>query len=213
MPGCPNKGKVPDCIVIEDDGESEVENEDSHSGAKVHNRKFYSSSAQHGIGDSNRAPPRLSIDSSDEEDCVVVEPNPSRQPSSPNIGVPDAKKRPKFSAHHRYNLKRNSDRPSESSESDVIVDFNGTVRRDWEEAALRKRMGNMFNSSSFRAESEESASVSSHANNGGRQSFISRRQRGDTNHFKNLEHASDQLIAPEVSPAGAGLAHGKEGED
>lgn len=211
MPGSSNKREGPDFIIIEDnDKESEVEDEGSRY-TKINSSEYRNSSAQHDSGDPNRVPPRPLIDSSDEEDCVVVEPSPSRKPSSSNTRFSDAKKRPRHASHQRFNLRRKIGRPNESSDSDIIVDFNGTVRRDWEEAALRRRMGNMYNSSSFRAESEESASVSNHAKNNGRQSFMGRR-RGDTNCFKKPGE-TDQSNASGVSPAGAGSTHVKEGQD
>lgn len=212
MPGSSNKREGPDFIIIEDnDKESEVEDEGSRCYTKINSSEYRNSSAQHNSGDPNRVPSRPLIDSSDEEDCVVVEPSPSRKPSSSNTRFSDAKKRPRHASHQRFNLRRKIGRPNESSDSDIIVDFNGTVRRDWEEAALRRRMGNMYNSSSFRAESEESASVSNHAKNNGRQSFMGR-QRGDTNCFKKPGE-TDQSNASGVSPAGAGSTHVKEGQD
>ena len=85
----------------------------------------------------------------------------------------------------RCKLEKCSD-PNDLSDCEIITDVDGKVRKDWEEAALRRRMANAdidrkahegfgessrkkhnlnpVNIPSYRAKSEESTSVSNHAN-------------------------------------------------
>lgn len=172
-----SRQKVPDVIVIEDDDiDSEVENLDAFDEVEYCDKNFDSDtgsmklpSYRESTDDSSGAGSELS-DSSDDEDCLVMEPGP-RMSWPLHQRVYRAEKRP------AYNLRRSSSK--DSSDCEIVEDPFGKVRQDWEEAALRKRLGTALNTGRYKADSEGSTSASNHINI--KQSTTGK-QKGDVQH-------------------------------
>ncbi|KAI5064399.1 hypothetical protein GOP47_0021069 [Adiantum capillus-veneris] len=156
---------VPEVIVIEDDnGDSEVENYESEAPLR-RSQSHYDSSSSSGDSDSKSSYDtyELSANTSDEEDCVVIEPHASTF-SKQKFTRAGKRLRPSADRKNESSRKRRSS-PSDLSDCEIVLDFDGTVKQNWEEAALRRRTGK-----ARRAESEESTSASVHANSDGRKS-------------------------------------------
>lgn len=196
------KPSAPDVIIIEDDGSSEVENFDSEVGTRRSQSHYHSSSSGYDLNDSSFDTSIL--DSSDEEDCVVIEPHATTQPSLSGLRFSKARKRPRSidDAPLRSSKRRSS--PSDLSDCEVIVDSDGKVRQDWEEAALRRRTGKAV----CRAESEESTSVSNHVNSNARRS--QKGNQSDDIFRKSFEHSIDQHVGSKLSIPEAGSSMAKD---
>lgn len=194
------KQSVPDVIVIEDDGSSEVENYDSEAVTRRSQSHYHSSSSGYSLDESSFDTSKLA-DSSDEDDCVVIEPHATAPPSFLDIRFSKSRKRPRPHADDilfESGKKRSS--PSDLSDCEIVVDSDGKVRQDWEEAALRRRTGKAM----YRAESEESTSFSNHANSNPRRSPKGKQSQDMQT------HATDQQLGPEFSAPGVGPDVGKE---
>eukprot|EP00250_Pteridium_aquilinum_P026760 c33545_g1_i1 orf=457-1977(+) len=172
----------PDVIIIEDDnGSSEVDNYDSEDLTRRSQSHYHSSSSD----ESSFHTSELS-DSSDEEDCVVIEPHATVPPRR----FLHSRKRPRPATDIPIDSNKRRSNPSDLSDCEIIVDSDGKVRQDWEEAALRRREGK----ARYRADSEESTSVSNHANNDPLRSPRGKKQIGNVrSHVRSSwEHATDQ---------------------
>lgn len=162
LQGCDKKHNVPDVIVIEDDdGDSEVENYDGETPLRRSESHYHSSSSSgHTSSESSFNTHDLSAGSSDEEDCVVIEPHSSVPASFIEQNLRQAGKRPRPCTDIKNEpSKKRRGSPSDLSDCEIVLDFDGKVKQDWEEAALRRRTGK-----ARRADSEESTSASIHAN-------------------------------------------------
>ncbi|MCO5610889.1 hypothetical protein L7F22_065131 [Adiantum nelumboides] len=166
--GCFGMKNDPDFIVIEDDnGDSEVENYDSEVPLRRSQSHYHSSSSSGHSGSKSLFDTyELSASSSDEEDCVLIEPHASVPAVFSKHKFSRAGKRPRPSADFKNesSRKRRSN-PSDILDCEIVLDFDGTVKQNWEEAALRRRTGK-----ARRADSEESTSASVRANTDGRKS-------------------------------------------
>ncbi|KAH7441074.1 hypothetical protein KP509_03G024600 [Ceratopteris richardii] len=160
-----NTRNAPNIIVIEDDdGDSEVENHDSEIQSRQSENPYQSSSSEFNYSKSSFNASDVS-DSSSDDDCVVVEPHTSvphwhssqQSPRTQNRGRSPARRVPESCRKRRSSSRRSS--PSDLSDCEIVLDLDGKVKQDWEEAALRRRTGK-----AMRAESEESTSVSIQAN-------------------------------------------------
>lgn len=203
------KQKLQDVIIIEDDdedGDAKCYDEDFDSDAG--SRKFPDCYYSRSGNETSSAAASGPSDSSGEDDCLVVEPGPSRMSRHLHKRIQRAEKRPAYNLFPSGEVRRSS---GNSSDCEIIEDANGKVRQDWEEAAFRKRSGNVLNTGRYRAESEGSTSASNYANNSAKQS-ANGREKGHANEIKEHGQSKTFQSAPSIPESSAGSRCLKDGE-